>query len=353
MKCFYESSVDIETLSFEDAPVLILLAPIDSAGIGPFAGNLSEEGYHVVVVPYPGKGNMRQDIRQAFLAAPGLDRRSKNVALITVGLEAQDAGLVGELMEDVDVGAVVHYGPRFPVLPRNTEPPYVCHVSGEDTHHLSTLQRAALDEIIPRSNLPFDPTLFKPRASVGPRKPKACEYFSYPDVSCSDPCSWAFAFPFSSNTRHFAFAKARTDADRSASSLSYSRTLQLLQDAVGPRFDREQLWDRHTHYEFVERDSFKTMQTMVSDPFVNHVSSLTGGAGHAQLARFYEHHFTKSSPPDTKLVGLSRTLGPDRVIDEMIFECTHTQEVRLSFCLLLAFLFLDLWLHSVADQPAD
>lgn len=334
---FYESAVDSETLSPSDAPVLILLTP-ESEGTGPFAKNLSEEGYRVVVVDYL-SGNDDKDavlqIQKRLDEALGSSKQQRqNVALITLGLKEQDAGLVSALVEQENVGAAVHYGPQFAILPATGDggnsnlPPFICHVSEDDTEQLTALQKAASDGIISSSSLPFDPTHFKPRASIGPRRTKPSEYFYYPSISTSDSSSWALSFPFSSNTRHFAFAPTRTDADRSAASLAYSRTLQLLQDTVGPRFDREQLWDRHTYFEFAERDSFKTMQTMVPDPFVNHVSSLTGGAGYKQLARFYEHHFTKSSPPDTKLVGISRTLGPDRVIDEMVYECTHTQEVR-------------------------
>ncbi len=93
---------------------------------------------------------------------------------------------------------------------------------------------------------------------------------------------------------------------------------------MGPRFPLEQLWDQHTYFEFASRDSAKTMSTMVSQPYVNHVACLTGGAGFEQLARFYEHHFTSVSPPDTQLIGISRTIGTDRIIDEMVFTCTHT-----------------------------
>lgn len=109
--------------------------------------------------------------------------------------------------------------------------------------------------------------------------------------------------------------------------MSYSRTVALLKSTMGPRFPLEQLWDQHTFFEFATRDSAKTMSTMVAQPYVNHVACLTGGAGFTQLARFYEHHFTSVSPPDTQLVPISRTIGTDRIIDEMVFECTHTTTI--------------------------
>jgi carboxymethylenebutenolidase len=49
--------------------------------------------------------------------------------------------------------------------------------------------------------------------------------------------------------------------------------------------------------------------------------------GHDHLKRFYKYHFVNSNPPDTKLIPVSRTIGADRVVDEMVFCFTHTCEV--------------------------
>ncbi|OSC99467.1 NTF2-like protein [Trametes coccinea BRFM310] len=116
---------------------------------------------------------------------------------------------------------------------------------------------------------------------------------------------------------------------RSANNLAYTRTLELLRRELGPHFPLEKLWEKHTYYEFVERDAPKTMSTMVATPYVNHVPTMTGGVGYQDLARFYKYHFTKENvtPPDTELITISRTVGADRIIDEMIFKCTHTTEV--------------------------
>ncbi|KAJ8482934.1 hypothetical protein ONZ51_g5060 [Trametes cubensis] len=71
------------------------------------------------------------------------------------------------------------------------------------------------------------------------------------------------------------------------------------------------------------------MSEQVSTPYVNHVPTMTGGVGYKDLARFYKYHFTKEdvTPPDTELITISRTVGADRIIDEMIFKCTHTTEI--------------------------
>ena len=83
-------------------------------------------------------------------------------------------------------------------------------------------------------------------------------------------------------------------------------------------------WDEHVKYEFATRDTEDTLKTMVPDAYVNHVPVLTGGVGHDQLREFYSKRFIPQMPPDTSMTPVSRTIGVDRVVDEMVFEFTHT-----------------------------
>jgi len=69
------------------------------------------------------------------------------------------------------------------------------------------------------------------------------------------------------------------------------------------------------------------MATMVAEPYVNHIPTMTCGVGHNQLKRFYKYHFIGGNPPDTRMVPVSRTVGHDRIVDEMIFSFTHTSAV--------------------------
>jgi len=87
------------------------------------------------------------------------------------------------------------------------------------------------------------------------------------------------------------------------------------------------LWDDHVKYEFATRDTEATLETMVEDAYVNHVPVLTGGVGREQLREFYSKRFIPQMPPDTVMTPVSRTVGPDRVVDEMVFEFTHTIEM--------------------------
>ncbi len=87
------------------------------------------------------------------------------------------------------------------------------------------------------------------------------------------------------------------------------------------------LWEEHLRDEFTAQDTKATLETMVPDAYVNHIPVLTGGVGHEQLRNFYSKHFIPKMPPDTEIVTISRTIGAERLVDEMIFRFTHTMEM--------------------------
>ncbi len=77
-------------------------------------------------------------------------------------------------------------------------------------------------------------------------------------------------------------------------------------------------------YEFSTRNTEGTLATMVEDAYVNHVPVLTGGIGRDQLREFYSKRFIPQMPPDTEMTPVSRTIGDDQIVDEMVFKFTHT-----------------------------
>lgn len=88
-----------------------------------------------------------------------------------------------------------------------------------------------------------------------------------------------------------------------------------------------EIWEEHTAHEFDTRDTDATLNTMVEDAYVNHVPVMTGGYGKTELAAFYSKDFIPAMPPDTRLKSVSRTIGIDQLVDEIIFSFTHTQEM--------------------------
>jgi carboxymethylenebutenolidase len=87
------------------------------------------------------------------------------------------------------------------------------------------------------------------------------------------------------------------------------------------------LWDEHVRNEFATKDAAAALDTMVPDAYVNHVPVLTGGVGKEELREFYSKHFIPNMPPDTEIVPISRTIGAERLVDEMIIRFTHTTEI--------------------------
>ncbi len=87
------------------------------------------------------------------------------------------------------------------------------------------------------------------------------------------------------------------------------------------------LWQAHTDYEFVDKDVDATMKTMVKNPHVINVSVGIGGRGFDKVKSFYTNCFVGHCPNDVKITLLSRTVGTDRVVDEMIFSFTHDIEM--------------------------
>jgi carboxymethylenebutenolidase len=84
------------------------------------------------------------------------------------------------------------------------------------------------------------------------------------------------------------------------------------------------LWEEHVQYEFSTRNTEDTLATMVEDAYVNHIPVLTGGSGRNELREFYSKRFIPQMPPDTEMTSVSRTIGENQIVDEMIFKFTHT-----------------------------
>ena len=146
------------------------------------------------------------------------------------------------------------------------------------------------------------------RAHVGARAD--VEIHVYPDVA------HGFANP------------ARASYDKAAADMAHTRTIALLRRVMGPRYDLSALWEAHRACEFVTRDAAATMRTMVAEPYVNHIPTMTGGYGHRHLHRFYRDHFIPTSPKDIRSLPISRTIGVDRVVNEVLISFTHDCEVE-------------------------
>jgi hypothetical protein len=87
------------------------------------------------------------------------------------------------------------------------------------------------------------------------------------------------------------------------------------------------VFDEHVRHEFEDHDVEATMKTMVREPYVHQVPTLTGGVGYNGVYNFYKNHFIGKTPSDTNITHISRTVGKDQVVDELIVSFTHNMEV--------------------------
>jgi carboxymethylenebutenolidase len=115
--------------------------------------------------------------------------------------------------------------------------------------------------------------------------------------------------------------------------------------------DLGSVFDEHVAAEFVHLDLERTMATMSDTPYVNHVPVMTGGVGVEEVRTFYGQHFIGKWPADTAITPVSRTLGADQVVDELVLSFTHDIEmnqllpgvaptgrhVQLAFCVVVGF----------------
>lgn len=83
--------------------------------------------------------------------------------------------------------------------------------------------------------------------------------YTYPETS-----SAAFTVP------------GHPDFKISSAGVAHTRSLTYLKKRMnGPYFDLEKIWDEHTYFEFGDRSVEKTMATMVQEPYVNHVPTVS------------------------------------------------------------------------------
>ena len=230
-----------------------------------------------------------KDIEAAMTALRDLDECDGGIGYVGFCLGGKLAYLTAARLDPAV--AVSFYGVGLPDLldeAGSISCPMVFHCPG-------------LDELMPPDGVAALREAFAGRADV--------EIHGYPDAD------------------HGFYNRDRDVFHKPSASMAHTRTIAALRRALGPSYDLSALWDKHCEHEFMTRDVDATMATMVDQPYVNHIPTLTGGVGHDELHRFYLNHFVHANPEDTKLVPISRTVGADRVVDEILFCFTHTREI--------------------------
>jgi carboxymethylenebutenolidase len=87
--------------------------------------------------------------------------------------------------------------------------------------------------------------------------------------------------------------------------------------------DLGDVFDEHLRDEFELHDAVATMGTMSANPHLYHVPTMAGGNGRDEIFRFYRDHFVTKWPADTSVTRVSRTVGGDQIVDEVVMTFTH------------------------------
>ena len=95
------------------------------------------------------------------------------------------------------------------------------------------------------------------------------------------------------------------------------------------------VWDQHVAAEFEVRDADVAVETMTDDATLIHMPTGTGARGKEALRTFYARHFIPAWPDDVSVESISRTIGTDMVVDELLIRLTHSR-------------VMDFWLPGLA-----
>lgn len=114
--------------------------------------------------------------------------------------------------------------------------------------------------------------------------------------------------------------------------LSWSRALACVRKGFNRNVDLEPVvqyvWNAKYEDDVPERASMSIVTNMTQNsPHVSILPTLEGGIGRKKLEEFYREFFVPSLVEDFKIRLVSRTMGVERVVDEMVVSFTHSDEI--------------------------
>ncbi|EMD94770.1 hypothetical protein COCC4DRAFT_203593 [Bipolaris maydis ATCC 48331] len=114
--------------------------------------------------------------------------------------------------------------------------------------------------------------------------------------------------------------------DAVADALAWSRSLSTVRKGFSAEVDLERVLEQNEEQKFHGKAVDKLLETYTRSPrpSVNFTPTMTGGIGVSDLKRFYRDYFLRSCPPSLHMRLISRTIGVDRIVDEIYFNFKHT-----------------------------
>jgi carboxymethylenebutenolidase len=145
-----------------------------------------------------------------------------------------------------------------------------------------------------------------------------------------DMCEWKL-YQYKQCATGFADPSSKTYSEIEAN-LSWSRALACVRKGFNRNVDLEPIvrdvWNAKYEDDVPERASMSVVTRMTQNsPHVSILPTLEGGIGRKKLEEFYREFFVPSLVEDFKIRLVSRTMGVDKVVDEMVVSFTHSDEV--------------------------
>ncbi|CAO2652598.1 Nn.00g008810.m01.CDS01 [Neocucurbitaria sp. VM-36] len=117
--------------------------------------------------------------------------------------------------------------------------------------------------------------------------------------------------------------------DSVADAIAWSRSLSMVRRGFGAEVDLERVWEENEEQKYRGKNVEKLLETYLPGPegptpFVNFTPTMTGGHSLPELRRFYKDYFLRAAPPSLHMRLISRTIGVDRIVDELYIQFKHT-----------------------------
>ncbi|KAF2027893.1 hypothetical protein EK21DRAFT_102223 [Setomelanomma holmii] len=145
-----------------------------------------------------------------------------------------------------------------------------------------------------------------------------------------DMCDWKL-YQYKQCATGFADPSSKAYSEVEAN-LSWSRALASVRKGFSKNVDLEPIvrnfWNAKYEDDDPERASMSIVTSMTQNsPHVTILPTLEGTVGRKKLEEFYREFFVPSLVEDFKIRLVSRTMGVDRVVDEMVVSFTHSDDV--------------------------
>ncbi|KAF2477750.1 NTF2-like protein [Lindgomyces ingoldianus] len=145
-----------------------------------------------------------------------------------------------------------------------------------------------------------------------------------------ETCEWK-CYRYEHCTSGFVDPAAKQYSEVEAN-LAWSRTLACVRRGFKRDVDLEtiveEMWRGKYDVDVPEQGSLAVVKNMTqASPHVTILPTLEGGMGRKKLEEFYREFFIPSLVEDFDIRLVSRTIGVDKVVDEMVVSFTHTDEI--------------------------